>query len=292
MEFGKLDGQAPLAELIPELSGTWAERRTLDELLSHRAGLLAHVDLFKALQARCGRTRASLLRTAANSPLAGIERDARSFPPVYSDLGYILAGAAVEAQLGVRLDAWLARSVRDFTHGGVASIRQWLTEPVHPVHFAPTEVVPWRGGLLRGVVHDENAWLLSGYGLSGHAGLFGTALAVANFGMALLDSLAGRPSPIARAVTEKATARRPDSTLCSGFDRRADVGSSAGSYCSDETFGHLGFTGTSIWCDPERNAVAVLLTNRVCPSRDNLRIRELRPALHDALFRWADGDAR
>jgi serine-type D-Ala-D-Ala carboxypeptidase len=152
---------------------------------------------------------------------------------------------------------------------------------------APTETVPFRGGEVRGVVHDENAWALSGHAASGHAGLFGTALSVARFGAALLDAVNGRSEVwLRRSDLLPLLRERPGGTLRAGFDGKSVVGSSAGASAGPHSFGHLGFTGTSLWCDPDADRALVLLSNRVCPTRDNTRIRAARPAVHDALFAW------
>jgi CubicO group peptidase (beta-lactamase class C family) len=124
-------------------------------------------------------------------------------------------------------------------------------------------------------VHDENAWAMSGEGGSGHAGMFGTVGAVVAFGCAVLDAIE---------ELECLVAPRPGGTLRAGFDGKSDEGSSAGSLAGPRAFGHLGFTGTSLWIDPDAGAVVVLLTNRVCPTRDHSLIRAARPQVHDALF--------
>jgi len=285
---GTLDLQARVTDLLPWLDSEWAAQTTLESLLSHRSGLLPHVELFDAMRSRRAASKKSLLKVAAESLAPNPGSNALPHPAVYSDLGYIVAGAAIEAAFGVPLDDWFSVTTTELDLGNVGSARQWhLRAARQAVRFMPTETVAWRGGSLVGVVHDENAWAISGHRLSGHAGLFATAEATACFGTLILDSLAGRPSPVPTRAAIAATARRSGGTLCCGFDRLASSGSAAGSFCSAETFGHLGFTGTSLWCDPERGSVVVLLTNRVCPSRHNLRIRDLRPAIHDRLFRWA-----
>jgi CubicO group peptidase (beta-lactamase class C family) len=159
--------------------------------------------------------------------------------------------------------------------------------PTFARDVAPTEVVPARGGCLRGVVHDENAWALSGHGCSGHAGLFGTVSAVLGFGVALLEAHAGHSAWLAREALEPLIRRRPGGSLRAGFDGKSEGASSAGTSAGPDTFGHLGFTGTSLWCDPGAGIVSVLLSNRVHPTRDNARIRAARPLVHDALFRTA-----
>jgi CubicO group peptidase (beta-lactamase class C family) len=288
---GLLEEKTTLAELCPALAHTRAAQRTLYSLLSHRAGLVAHVELFRCLIARQAMQRMTLLQAAANSTVEpDVPVEGAHFPPLYSDLGYFLLGAAIEHHFEMPLDEWCASVAKQWWPRDLGSSRQWRMRADFSTatRFIPTEVVPWRGGLISGVVHDENAWLLSGHASSGHAGLFGTVAAVAEFGVMVLDSLAGRDSPIPRRAAELATAYYPDGTLCAGFDRRSSVGSAAGSFCSGETFGHLGFTGTSLWCDPLREIVVVVLTNRVCPTRENVTLRQLRPSIHDALFRWAD----
>src|SRR5262249_45438489 len=110
------------------------------------------------------------------------------------------------------------------------------------------------------------------------------------FGMSLLDALAGRstawlvPHELAPLIIE-----RPGGSLRAGFDGKSGATSAAGSRASLATFGHLGFTGTSLWCDPEGERVSVVLSNRVCPTRENVKIRALRPVVHDALFAWRSG---
>jgi CubicO group peptidase (beta-lactamase class C family) len=150
---------------------------------------------------------------------------------------------------------------------------------------AVTERVAFRGGVLCGVVHDENAWALSGHACSGHAGLFGDVTSVLRLGMVMLDATHGRDTRFLRPETVRLLLReRSDGTLRLGFDGKSKESSSAGPSAGPLTFGHLGFTGTSLWCDPAADTVTVLLTNRVYPSRDNLRIREARPRVHEALF--------
>jgi CubicO group peptidase (beta-lactamase class C family) len=133
--------------------------------------------------------------------------------------------------------------------------------------------------LLRGEVHDENCYAFGG--VAGHAGLFGTCDAVLSFGLAMLAALEGRTSWLDQALLRWALTPRGEGYLL-GWDRKSAVGSSAGDQFSAHSFGHLGFTGTSLWCDPSRRRAAVLLSNRVHPSRDNIAIRAFRPRFHDA----------
>jgi hypothetical protein len=155
--------------------------------------------------------------------------------------------------------------------------------------IAPTELDPWRGRLIHGEVHDENAFALGG--VAPHAGLFATAPDLARFAQMLLNggSLHGRrivsPETVAL-FTRRADVPGSDRAL--GWDTKSAEGSSAGTLFSPRSFGHTGFTGTSIWIDPERGLYVILLTNRVYPTRENNLIREVRPAVADAVVRAVD----
>lgn len=285
---GVLQPQTELESLVPECRGTRSARRSLAALLSHRAGLEGHRRLFAPLERGRPIERTTALRTAANAERRDVSNTLEP-PPLYSDLGYLLAGEALARAAGCALDQLVENEVSRPLGLGAGSARQWLQrEPDFRNLVAPTEDVAFRGGTLTGVVHDENAWAFAGHGLAGQAGLFGTVLDVLGFGTALLDALSGRNEGwLERAALEFLIAPRPGGTLRLGFDGKSDEHSSAGPGASTRTFGHLGFTGTSCWCDPSAEAVTVLLTNRVCPTRENLRIRACRPIVHEALFERA-----
>lgn len=280
--------QSRLVDFVPEVAGTRAAGATLEALLSHRAGLRAHVKLYAPLEAGRPLERREALRIAA-SALHADSADA-VFPPLYSDLGYLLAGEALARAGGLPLDELVLREVSRPLGLSARSARQWLrTEERFLSRVAPTEHVEFRGGELLGVVHDENAWAFEGHGLAGQAGLFATVSDVLGFGMALLDAERGRSSAWLSAATLRVLLlERPGGTMRLGFDGKSAGLSAAGRRASMLTFGHLGFTGTSFWCDPVADAVSVLLTNRVCPTRENVAIRSCRPLVHDALFSFAE----
>jgi CubicO group peptidase (beta-lactamase class C family) len=287
-------GDYELAAVMPELSDTQSARATIELLLAHRAGLSAHLPLYAPLV-----NGETVDRTAAVRRAADARRDdARGpipqagFAPLYSDLGYILAGIALARHSG-HGDA--ADAVGHFvveplgltsTLGSARSLEARGVDLV--ARAAPTEVVAWRGGEVRGRVHDENAWALTGSGGSGHAGMFGTVSAVLRFGCAVLDALAGRVSPLSGRDLGWLVSERPGGTLRAGFDGKSDQASSAGARMGPRAFGHLGYTGTSLWIDPDASIIAVVLTNRVHPTRENLAIRSARPWAHDALFSHAE----
>jgi CubicO group peptidase (beta-lactamase class C family) len=286
---GVIELGAPLGALLPEARGTRSERVSLELLLAHRGGLEAHRSLFAPLFGGRPVVRADALGTAADARRSECAaEEPREFPPVYSDLGYLLVGAAIESVVGEPLDRVVEREVAEPLGLELGAARQLRRRrPSFARDVAPTEVVRARGGLVRGVVHDENAWALSGHGCSGHAGLFGSVSAVLGFGSAVLCALRGEGAWLDRASVETLVLPRRGGSLRAGFDGKSEGASSAGARSSSATFGHLGFTGTSLWCDPAAGTVSVLLTNRVHPSRENPRIRAARPVVHDALFEAA-----
>ncbi len=251
---------------------------TLDALLSHRAGLAAWVDAHHAIALDdCGipSARARVLDVIDATPVG------EGGAALYSDLGYVLAGEAMAHREGVAVDALVRRevieplSLRTVHARGVGE--RWRTAPV-----APTERCPWRGRVVQGEVHDENAYALGG--VAGHAGLFGTALDVATLGRRCLDALAGRSAWLAAEPMAAMIAPRQGGTHRLGWDGVSAGASSSGRYFGPRSFGHLGFTGTSLWCDPDRDVAVALVTNRVHPSRSNAGIRALRPRVHDAII--------
>ncbi len=280
----RLDLRAPASSYLPELRETHGGRATLEDLLSHRAGLSAWGSLFQELNVEPASeaARRDMLSEAARR----IDTNAPALGSVYSDLGYLIAGEVIARAGGASLHEVVTRELLEplgldqrlfFMASRAAEERARLLSRV-----APTEVCAFRGGLVHGVVHDENCFAFGG--VAGHAGLFGEAEAVRDFGVAVLSSLCDA-SPFLDAALLKAALRpRSGGGYVLGWDTRSREGSSAGNRMGANAFGHLGFTGTSLWCDPDRRLVAVLLTNRVHPTRDNIAIRALRPRFHDALI--------
>jgi CubicO group peptidase (beta-lactamase class C family) len=282
-----IDRHAPLGELLAEARGTASDRVPVELFLAHRAGLEAHRKFYAPALAGMPVDVEATLRAAADArrPDAPGPPPPDGFAHLYSDLGYVLAGAALARAVGMR-DAGeaIARLVLEpLGLGSLAGTVRELGARGIFGPFAPTETVDWRGGPVLGAVHDENAWALTGSGGSGHAGIFATVDAVLTFGRAVLEGLdEGRD-------LDWLVRERPGGTLRAGFDGkspRPEV-SSAGERMSPRAFGHLGFTGTSLWIDPDARIVVVLLTNRVCPTRDHLGIRAARPWAHDRLFERA-----
>ncbi len=284
---GALSRKERLAEVLPELAGTASAAIPLDLLASHRAGLDGHRPLYAPLTSGKSVDRREALRVAADARRVDAVGEApdEGFAPVYSDLGYLLLGEAIAARAGVPLEVVIEHEITAPLGLRIGSAEQLAgREPAFDEQVAPTEVVAWRGGTVRGRVHDENAWALAGRAACGHAGLFGDARSVMRLGVAILEALAGarldwlRPEDLAPALRV-----RPGGSLRAGFDGRTGDAPSSGGQFGARTFGHLGFTGTSLWIDPEAERVGVLVTNRVHPTRAKDAIRRARPAVYDRL---------
>lgn len=307
-----LDRRAPLSTWVPEACGTPSERVPLELFLAHRAGLDGHRALYQPLLAG----RPVDVPTALHAAALARREDApgepprEGFAPVYSDLGYVLAGVALARAVGA-VDAGEAIAKLVLEPLGIAdragTVRDLAARGRYGP-FAETEEVPFRGGRVVGAVHDENAWALTGLGGSGHAGIFGTVDAVLTFGEAVHDALSAttrgagsnlRGTAAALHAGESAVGaldpldlewlvrERPGGPLRAGFDGKSPRDSSAGPSMSPRSFGHLGFVGTSLWIDPDARRVVVLLSNRVFHGRHPGAIRAARPEAHEALWQRA-----
>ena len=288
VQEGELDLDAPAQRYVPEFRGRDKDKVTIRLLLTHSAGLAADLPLFDST-----RSRAAALTMVDTSPL--LSAPGTSF--VYSDLSAIVLMQVVERITGQTLDAYL--EARVFGPLGMTATRfnpprSWLG------HIAPTELdTMFRHRLLRGEVHDESAARLGG--VSGNAGLFSDALDLTRFATWLMAVRAGTPgrgpgvnTPALSSETVKSFTTRqnipPGSTRALGWDTPSDSGySSAGSKLSRRSFGHTGYTGTSIWMDPDNDLFIVLLTNRVNPTRANTRILQVRATLADLVADALEG---
>jgi CubicO group peptidase (beta-lactamase class C family) len=248
---GGLDPRAHVRDVLPEVA--WLQPSpnlgdaTVLQLATHTSGLPAWEPLYTL-----GLDRATLMARVLYTPVSGTPGKI-----VYSDLGVLVLGHILERLSGCSLDI-LARSM--FDRLGLAESLAYTLPPGAPV--APTEQCPWRGRLLRGEVHDENACALGG--IAPHAGLFGTLRGVAGFARALLDGRLHAPSVVAYLSQEHA--RSDDERRGFGWALMAP-GWSGGDLMSPRSIGHTGFTGTGLWLDLERQRFSVLLSNRVYPSR-------------------------
>jgi serine-type D-Ala-D-Ala carboxypeptidase len=277
---GKMSPDDRIADLLPDENIPPAKAQiTLRGLLSHSSGLAAYQPLFRDFApVQHQDSKARLLRLILDEPLAY----APGSRCLYSDLGFILLGHLVETLTGKNL----AANFRELVVAPLCLEKELFYCPgeAERLRCAATEDCPWRGRIIQGEVHDEHCWLLGG--AAGHAGLFGTAAGVLRLCGAILDAWKGNiDARCAWAALLPQALRRQldDQTWCMGFDTPTAGVSSSGRYFSPASVGHLGFTGTSFWIDPERELIAVLLSNRVHPNRENTKIRQFRPFFHDAL---------
>ncbi len=271
-ERGLLDLDAPVTAIAPEFADDDPRRRdvTVRMLLAHSSGLPAYEKLFLH-----GKTREALLRAAFTTPLTA----APGTRAEYSDIGFIILGVALERLADESLDAFCQREVfgpLGMTHTTFNPARA-LKDSIPPTDDDRT----FRHRIIQGEVQDENASILGG--IAGHAGLFSTAEDLARFAHAMLNG--GRP--ILRSSTVELFSRResvPEGTSRAlGWDTPS-APSQSGQYFSSGSFGHLGYTGTSLWIDPDRHLSITLLTNRTWPDSENQAIKQVRPAFHDAVI--------
>lgn len=272
-EEGKLDVGRTVHSYVAEFDAPDKAAITVRMLLTHSGGLESYAPLYLK-----HRGRADFISQINARPLKSLPGTAT----VYSDWDMVLLQAVIERITGTPLDEFAARRV--FQPLGMLDT-QFLPDTSNASlrhRIAPTAVDTARGGLLQGIVHDGNAWAIGG--VSGHAGLFSTAHDLAVFAQTLLaggsygDAHIVAPTTVARWTSRQATA----SSRALGWDTPAPE-SSAGRYFSPRSFGHTGFTGTSLWLDPERGLFVVLLTNRVNSHGTSTRHTKLRRDVADAV---------
>lgn len=274
-----------LATILEETKDAPLGQVLLRDLLSHQSGLPAWNPFYQAFppalpsepEFRQQRVQA-VLEQILKQPIDRIS----SLTSVYSDLGYMLLGFVVERVTGQSLATFTQDQIfRPLQSSALTFGIQDRKEEDVLKNIAPTEEDPWRGHLLHGEVHDENAAALGG--IAGHAGLFGTAQAVGQVTKSWLDSYTGKPSIFQGDVFRQFVKAQPGTSWGLGWDTPSQP-SSSGQWFSPESFGHLGFTGTSIWIDPIRELEVIFLSNRVHPTRENQAIKTFRPKLHDAII--------
>ena len=272
-DAGKLDLDAAVARYVPEFRGPMKERVTVRHLLTHSAGLVADLPLYDSTATRAAALAAVDTTTLITSPGTTYR---------YSDLSAIVLMQAVERITGEPFDRFLTERV--FRPLGMPATR-FLPPASWRDRIAPSEHdTVFRHRWLRGEVHDESAARLGG--VSGNAGLFSNALDLSRFAAMLLNGGAWDTLQLIRAETVAEFTKRQGlpagSTRALGWDTPADSGySSAGAKLSRRSFGHTGFTGTSMWMDPQRDFFIVLLTNRVHPTRANTIILRVRSRVAD-----------
>ncbi len=291
---GAIGVDDPVAKYLPGFSEREKDRVTIRHLLSHSSGLKPWRAYHEMLLQKERKTGEVLIGSPEARELI-IDRTVRSSlvhepgaAAVYGDLDFIALGAVVEAVSSQRLDDFCReRIVGPLDMGDTFFIPlergdAALPEPLKR-RVAATENCPWRDRILWGEVHDPNASAMGG--VAGHAGLFSTVDDVMKFGQTIVDVWHGRSEMLAPETLRKFQTRQnlPDSSdWALGWDTPTAGSSSSGKYFSKDSVGHLGFTGTSLWIDLERELVIVLLTNRVHLVAKKSRFA-LRPIVHDLI---------
>jgi CubicO group peptidase (beta-lactamase class C family) len=279
VEVGPLLLDAPVRDYEAKWQGEDRTAVCVRDLLEHASGLPAWEPLWRAHADRDG-----ILAAIAATPLECPPRS-RS---IYSDLGFMLLGHLLETVDGRSLDVQLEEMAAGWMAAGAAGVPLVFNPPASwRPRIAPTRFNEWRDRLLVGEVDDDNAWAMGG--VAGHSGLFGTAAAVGVFARVILQVLSGDREAERRFATRETVrlflsrSTVPGSSRALGWDMMR-TSSSCGTKMSASAFGHTGFTGTSLWIDPEQDFYAVLLTNRVYPEAGpNEPMQTVRRAFHDAL---------
>ncbi len=275
-----------LATILEETKDVPLGQVTLSDLLSHQSGLPAWKPFYQAFPPAIeseSEFRQHHVQVVLEQILKEPIDRTSSSTSVYSDLGYMLLGFVVERVTGRSLATFTQDKIFEPLQASALTFGiQDRKDEADLKNIAPTEEDSWRGRLLHGEVHDENAAALGG--VAGHAGLFGTAQAVGQVTQSWLDSYTGKPSVFQGDVFRQFVKAQPGTSWGLGWDTPSKP-SSSGQWLSPESFGHLGFTGTSIWIDPIRELEVIFLSNRVHPTRENNLIRKVRPAVADAVVR-------
>jgi serine-type D-Ala-D-Ala carboxypeptidase len=269
---GLLDLEMPVISIVAEFGGEDPRRDeiTLRMLLAHSAGLPAYERLFQRAHTRQELLQAAFTTELVHEPGSHAE---------YSDIGFIVLGTALERLADEALDRFCQREVF-----GPLGMTHTTFNPATALRasIAPTvDDQTFRHRVVQGEVQDENASVLGG--VAGHAGLFSTAQDVAAFAHTLLQGGPPvlRPETLALFTTRESSPEGTSRAL--GWDTPSKP-SQSGQYFSPRSFGHLGYTGSSLWIDPERSLSVTMLSNRTWPDSTNKAIQQVRPRFHDAVF--------
>jgi serine-type D-Ala-D-Ala carboxypeptidase len=298
IQEGRLGLHDHLRNVLTEFKGAAIGEAMVQDLLSHSSGLPGWRPIYEKLEEQGAVALSPDHAQRAKERVVQLIRDealiyAKGEKSLYSDLGFMLLGFIVERMSHMTLDQFSREKCFHPLGAEPLTFCPLLArEPtdrsgnvIERTRIAPTEFDTWRNRQLQGEVHDENAAAMGG--VAGHAGLFGTAEAVLAVSGAWLAAYHQRPSILAaHLVTQFATRALhvPNSSWALGWDTPS-MPSSSGSCLSPKAFGHLGYTGASLWIDPICELEVVLLSNRVYPTRKNEKIREFRPLIHDLVYR-------
>jgi CubicO group peptidase (beta-lactamase class C family) len=291
----RLDDQ--VTRVVPMYGVFGKSLTTVRHLLSHSSGLPAWKAFFEDVvrNEKSGRINFVASRAAKNFVFEQIHREKALNPPgtqsLYSDLGFMILGEAVEILTGNTFDRFCQERIfkpLGLRSTGFIDLSQLRTRRLQPVEdmIAPTENCPWRKKVLCGEVHDDNSYAMGG--VAGHAGLFSSARDLHTLLVRMSRCLSGKDSFVPQSLMQEFLTRGDSaghSSFALGWDTPTPGNSASGSLFSSRSVGHLGFTGCSIWWDLEKHCHIILLTNRVHPSRKNEKIKDFRPHIHDQIMK-------
>jgi serine-type D-Ala-D-Ala carboxypeptidase len=290
----QLDDQ--VSQFVPTFRPVVNTRTKIRHLLNHTSGLPAWKPYYEDVIhcAMSGRTGFIGSRAAKNYILEQVHREPSLSEPgtqaIYSDLGFMVLGEIIETISGSQLDVFFHERIsqpfqlRSTTFLDLTQFATWRIQPKED-ELAPTELCPWRKKVLCGEVHDDNAFAMGG--VAGHAGLFSSAHDIHTLVAQLDRCLRGCDSFLPQRLVQEFFTKDdsvPHFTHALGWDTPSPENSSSGMHFSRRSVGHLGFTGTSLWWDLEKNCHVILLTNRVHPNRNNEKIKQFRPKIHDLIM--------
>lgn len=298
VQDGRLHLDQSVSEWVEELQDSPFANVVLRQLLSHSAGLPAWRPYYEQL-APSGLPphNEEERQRRVHALLKAIAHESAEYQPgrqsLYSDVGFMLLGVIIERCAGMSLAAYCRRRIYeplDVSSLAFIGSEEAGTAFGDPLKIVPTEWDTWRNRLLCGEVHDENAYAL-GHS-AGHAGLFGTVQAVGQLSAVWLQAVKGQDGLLSATLAKQFTQRQSHVSQSSwglGWDTPS-VLSSSGTRFSSQAFGHVGFTGTSLWIDPSCELEVIIVSNRVHPTRTNVAIKTFRPRFHDAIYqKWGGG---
>ena len=290
LQEGRIVLSDPVKRWIPEFDQEEKGRVTIFHLLNHSSGLRAWRPYYREFIHQRKKIHHAV---AKKKILERVHHERLSYlsgsESRYSDLGFMLAGEIVERVSGMGLDRYCREKIFVPLELKTLRFRRVPGRPSRSLRFAATERCPWRRRIVSGEVHDANTYAMGG--VAGHAGLFGTALDVYRLTAYILNVANGKRSGLlSKKIVEPFVTRADthNSSWAMGWDTPS-VSSSSGRFFSPRSFGHLAFTGCSIWVDRDRNLIVVLLTNRIHPTTRSIGIRAFRPSLHDVIMKEVVG---
>ncbi len=301
IQEGSLNLDDPVSRHIPSYASGGKAGIRLFHLLNHCAGLPDWRPYYKSIAKRDEADRGFLGSPEAKHLVYQMARNEAliSSPgelSLYSDIGFIVLGEVIELVSGMSLNQFCETQIFSLLHDDRPFFSP-LNDPAFDrlnQSIAATEHLSWRGGFIRGIVHDDNAYAMGG--LAGHAGLFSTAMGVYQLVQLWRKSLK-EEGPFDPKIANHFLSRKKgsgfpkESSWGLGWDTPSSLNSSSGQFFSESSFGHLGYTGTSIWVDQEKDLTVILLTNRVHPSHENRKIKIFRPELHNVVFKEILGES-